>query len=112
MGTEAWNGEKYLAKMDVIQKARMNASSASGSIINDRISSWSAYRMFSNHCEYYIVGRALDDIALMEAETGSHGSLDAILRNACWSEDRKRLHTLLLKVEEQRHGAKRRNSKK
>ena len=29
MGTEAWNGEKYLAKMDVIQKARMNASSAS-----------------------------------------------------------------------------------
>ena len=29
MGTEAWNVEKFLAKMDVIQKARMNASSAS-----------------------------------------------------------------------------------
>ena len=26
MGTEAWNVEKFLAKMDVIQKARMNAS--------------------------------------------------------------------------------------
>ena len=68
--------------------------------------------MFSYRCEYDIVGRALDDIALMEAETGSQGILDAILRNACWSDDRKRLHTLLRKVEEKRHDSKRRNSKK
>ena len=68
--------------------------------------------MFSNHCEYDIVGRAMDDIVRMEAETGSHGTLDAILRNACWTEDRKRLHTLLRKAEKQRQGAKRCNSNK
>ena len=112
MGTEAWSVEKFLAKMDIIQKARTNSGSVSGIIINDRIASWSTYRMFSNRCEYDIVGRALDDIALMEAETGSLGILDAILRNACWSEDRKRPHTLLRKVEEQRRDARRRNSKK
>jgi hypothetical protein len=90
----------------------MNSGSVSGIIINGRIASWSTYRVFSNRCEYDIVGRALDDIALMEAETGSQGILDAILRNACWSDDRKRLHTLLRKVEEKRHDSKRRNSKK
>ena len=76
------------------------------------MTSRSAHRMSSNHCGYDIVGRVLDDIALMEAETGSHGTLDAILRSACWSEDRKRLQALLRKVEEQRHETKRRNSKK
>ena len=76
------------------------------------MTSRSAHRMSSNHCGYDIVGRVLDDIALMEAETGSHGTLDAILRSACWSEDRKRLHALLRKVEEQRHDARRHNSKK
>ena len=68
--------------------------------------------MFSNHCEYDIVGRTLEDIALLEAETRSHGTLDTVLCNACWSEDRKRLQALLRKVEEQRHDARRHNSKK
>ena len=80
LGTEAWNVEKFITKMDIIQKARSNTRSSAGIIINDRIAAWSAYRMFQYRCEYDIVGRALDDIALLETESGSHSTLDAILR--------------------------------
>ena len=44
-------------------------------------------------CEMDIIGRALDDILLLEAEMGEQGFLDMILRNSCWQEDR-----LLLRV--------------
>ena len=39
MGTEAWSVEKFLAKNDIIQKARTNSDSASDIIIDDRIAS-------------------------------------------------------------------------
>ena len=90
----------------------LNKRSTAGIIRNDREAAWSVYRMFPYRCEYDIVGRALEDIAILETESGSHGTLGAILRNKCWTEDRKRLVQLLCKVEELRHIAKRSSSKK
>ena len=35
-----------------------------------------------------IIGRALDDLLLFEADMGDQGFLDMVLRNACWQENR------------------------
>ena len=50
-------------------------------------------------CEMDIIGRALDDILLIEAETGEEGFLDMVPWNACWQEDRLLLRAFLDKVE-------------
>ena len=53
-------------------------------------------------CEMDTIGRALDDILLLEAEMGEQGFLDMVLRNACWKEDRLLLRGLLDRVESSR----------
>ena len=49
-----------------------------------------------------IIGNALDDICLLEAEIGGQGVLDMLIRNECWQEERLLLRKFLDRVESQR----------
>ena len=63
-------------------------------------------------CEMHIIGRALDDILLLEAEMGEQGFIDMILRNSCWQEDRLLLRKFLDRVESSRLQRKKGNTRK
>ena len=74
---------------------RKNDRALVGHIFRERIESWKTsgglpgcaeHAMHS--CEMDIIGRALDDILLLETEMGEQGFLDVILSNSCWQEDR------------------------
>ena len=54
-----------------------------------------------------IIGRALDDILLLETEMGEQGFLDVILSNSCWQEDRLLQRGFLNRVEPQGFRGKR-----
>ena len=58
-------------------------------------------------CEMDIIGRALDDILLLETEMGEQGFLDVILSNSCWQEDRLLQRGFLNRVESSRLQTKR-----
>ena len=95
MGTRSWAPEKFLQKLDIIQTMRKNERAIVGHILRERIESWKTSRglprceyLAMHSCEMDIIGRALDDILLLEAEMGEQGFLDMILRNSCWQEDR------------------------
>ena len=74
---------------------RNNDKTIDRRIFRERIESWKTSRGLPrcgdpamHSCEMDIIGRALDDILLLEAEMGEQGFLDMILRNSCWQEDR------------------------
>ena len=109
MGTRSWTSKKFLQKWDVIQSLRKNEKAFAGHILRDRIETWKACRGCPEEqdsqlrsCEMDIIGNALDDICLLEAEIGGHGVLDMLIRNECWQEERLLLRKFLDRVESQR----------
>ena len=74
---------------------RNNDKAIDRRIFRERIESWKTSRGLPgceeqalHSCEMDIIGRALDDLLLFEADMGDQGFLDMVLRNACWQEDR------------------------
>ena len=119
MGTRSWASEKFLQKLDIIQTMRKNDKAIVGHIFRERIESWKTSRGLPgcgehamHSCEMDIIGRALDDILLLEAEMGEQGFIDMILRNSCWQEDRLLLRKFLDRVESSRLQTKKGNTRK
>merc|ERR1711965_600052 len=106
MGSRSWSVEKFIQKWDVIQSMRNNDKAIVGHIFRDRIESWkmsreqhSADDLTTHSCEMDIIGNALNDILLLEAESGEQGFLDMVLRNKCWQQDRLLLRKFLDRIE-------------
>ena len=86
MGTRSWSVEKFVQKWNIIQSMRKNGKAITGHILRDRIESWKVSKDHPDNeypsiqsSEVDIIGHALDDRLLLEAETGEQGILNMIL---------------------------------
>ena len=98
---------------------RNNDKTIDRRIFRERIESWKTSRGLPgceehamHSCEMDIIGRALDDVLLLEAEMGEQGFIDMILRNSCWQEGRLLLRGFLDRVEASRLQRKKGNTRK